>query len=262
VRNYKKLLLVFGLVSVLSACFSESPTKKDTTPKLCTNNANYVEPFYPVFEDLPTITDERDGQVYKYTVIGTQTWLAEDMNYVPEGFTSYCYFDEDSNCDTFGRLYPWFSAMMSYDPPQTGHHQGVCPEGWHIPSDAEFREMESATGFCEDWIDEFDQGLFSGLKSDYTLTLLLDEDWAWEYTGGKNPYGLSLVGGGGYTVEEYRTGNWLRRYGQYLNRTFDYKNGRIYFINRLISSGTSFQPSNIQATGSGAGYAVRCIKDD
>jgi uncharacterized protein (TIGR02145 family) len=99
------------------------------------------------------LCDERDGKKYFYVVIGegetAQTWMAENLNYNVEG--SKCYDNEDENCETYGKLYNWATAMnlasscnSSICSVQT-KHRGVCPSGWHIPSDAE-RSVLAAVG--------------------------------------------------------------------------------------------------------------------
>jgi uncharacterized protein (TIGR02145 family) len=97
------------------------------------------------------MTDRRDGQVYKTVKIGTQTWMAENLNYAVD--SSWCYENSADSCAKYGRLYQWAAAMdidASYNDEEwdgsDANHRGACPAGWHVPTDAEWTTLETAVG--------------------------------------------------------------------------------------------------------------------
>jgi hypothetical protein len=92
-----------------------------------------------------TICDTRDGKIYKVATFDTQTWMIENLNYssCSTKGQSWCYDNNEANCAQYGRLYSWTAAMgidSKFQKQYTtlsGTQRGICPEGFHIPSDAE-----------------------------------------------------------------------------------------------------------------------------
>lgn len=99
----------------------------------------------PTIEIPGTITDSRDCKHYKVATFDTQTWMVENLNYssCSTKGQSWCYDNKEANCDTYGRLYTWTAAMGIDSKFQKEYttlsdtQRGICPEGFHIPSDAE-----------------------------------------------------------------------------------------------------------------------------
>ena len=100
----------------------------------------------PSFTCGQLLTDIRDGKTYQTVLLGTQCWMRTNLNYGSSiaGTLSqtdncqvekYCYADNASNCTVYGGLYQW-DELMQYQ--TTIPLQGLCPPGWHIPSQVEW----------------------------------------------------------------------------------------------------------------------------
>jgi len=103
------------------------------------------------------LTDTRDGNTYSTVQIGSQCWMASNLDYgtlissnnasdnqVDNSIVEkYCYGDAASACTGGGGLYQWGEAMNYSTVAGT---QGICPEGWHVPTDAQWKGMEFYLG--------------------------------------------------------------------------------------------------------------------
>jgi len=135
-----------------------------------------------------TFTDARDGQTYKKTTIGKQTWMAENLNYVPPSGNSWCYEFRPDSCAKYGRLYDWATAMgldASYNSKEWGGRDDkskkVCPAGWRLPSGKDWEKL--MLNFCR-------------TVDDCSLMYLTADD-GWNNGGGMDMYGFSALPGGG-----------------------------------------------------------------
>lgn len=101
-----------------------------------------------------TFRDPSDGQTYRTITIGNQEWLADNLNRGQminsnqqqtnnSAIEKFCYDNDPRNCDRLGGLYTW-SEMMAYS--SEPGVQGICPTGWWIPTDENWKELEITLG--------------------------------------------------------------------------------------------------------------------
>lgn len=89
-------------------------------------------------------TDFRDGKKYKGVRLAGQCWMAENLKYRAEGLQSFCYDGYTDFCEQYGALYSWNIAMQGEEKESS---RGICPEGWHLPSDDEWQRLIDSSGF-------------------------------------------------------------------------------------------------------------------
>lgn len=202
--------------------------------------------------------DIRDGQTYSTVQIGTQCWMAENINIgmMVNGHTSqtdddtfekYCYNNSTSNCETYGGLYQW-NEMMEYS--TTPGVQGICPSDWHLPTDAEWctleNEVDAGTVSCSalGW-----RGTDVGGNLKETGTT----HWHHPNTA-TNSSGFTLLGSGyRNTSGTFSSGT----YGAYLWTSN--VNGSTAAWDRRLWHG--YTGVNRYYGSKALGYSVRCLKD-
>lgn len=206
-------------------------------------------PFNPNIE-YGKLTDSRDKHTYKTVTIGSQTWMAENLNY--ETPASYCYDDNPSNCTKFGRLYTWAAVMDSTGTWTTngkgcGYNKtcsptypmrGVCPEGWHLPTQTEWEKLFNAVG------------------GQSTAGTKLKSLSGWNSSGnGTDAFGFSALPAG----DRDYYGNFGNE-GNYANfwSSTEYDSNRAYYIELEYYDDDAFLGNNFKYTG----YSVRCLKND
>jgi len=122
-----------------------------TNVSLCSasKSRNIIVQPAPVFVCGNNLTDIRDNKIYPSVQIGSQCWMAVNLNHGNIILSSqvqndnciaekYCYNDLVTNCTNYGGLYQW-DEMMKYDDTQAG--QGFCPPGWHVPTENEWQTL-------------------------------------------------------------------------------------------------------------------------
>ncbi|NQV15930.1 right-handed parallel beta-helix repeat-containing protein, partial [bacterium] len=123
-----------------------------------------------------TIVTDIDGNIYPTVQIGDQVWMAENLKVthyrngtsitnVTDDNTwgeltteAYCIYNNNASdeVDTYGALYNWYAVTDAYN---------IAPEGWHVPTDAEWKELEMALGMSQSEADaEFWRGTNEGSK--------------------------------------------------------------------------------------------------
>ena len=146
-------------------------------------------------------TDSRDGRTYSGLKIGTQTWMIDNLAYLPEvnqsgdkstrdpryyvyGFegNNVSFAKTEENYQTFGVLYNWPAAMDGEQMSNTipSGIRGICPEGWHLPSN-------------DEWEILFQYGYnLRGYMGRPSISQVLSSDSYWEYSSKKGDTGRNL----------------------------------------------------------------------
>ena len=136
------------------------------------------------------ITDARDGKSYNTVLIGAQCWMAQNLNIGTringsqvqtnnQVIEKYCFGDLESNCDIYGGLYQWDEAMQYVT---TAGVQGICPAGWHLPTDAEWTTLTTFLG---------GESVAGGKMKETGTT-----HWSSPNTGATNTSGFTALPGG------------------------------------------------------------------
>lgn len=185
--------------------------------------------------NLEKVTDQRDGKVYRIVTIGTQTWMAENLNFWTNN--SWCYLGEFSNCEKYGHLYTWDAATTA------------CPSGWHLPTDEEWKLLEIEIGMSKVQANELgSRGVNEGYK------LKSKNGWR-SGGGGSDQYGFGGLpasqrnSGGSYGIDSIHSFWW----------TASKDSNKIDAYYRATSYYESTITRKTQSTG--IGNSVRCIRD-
>lgn len=175
-----------------------------------------------------TFTDSRDGQVYKTVVIGTKTWMAENLRFNVAGSIS----NLNSTAIEYGRLYTFDEASSA------------CPNGWHLPTDQEWKALEMALGMSA--TDADDTGYRGIIASGMRSTAGWDNN-----NNGSNTSGFNALPSGG-AINGLSWDSSLANFWTATESTSTRAWHRALGTNQGVYRGT--EPKTLQ-------YSCRCIKN-
>ena len=213
--------------------------------------------------DYGTMTDSRDGKVYRTVTIGKQTWMAENLNYYDSTDLSvkkksWCFGKRDNGdsttCDVAGRLYTWAAAIDSaklYTDKSIdcGDRKicieldtvyGICPPGWHLPNNTEWSTLLTTVGG----------------NSTAAKVLKSRTGWYGSNKGRTDAYAFSALPAG------YRN-----YYGTFMyDGSFTYfwsstENDSLHAYNMGLFTYSYEEHADLYSYGKGYGFSVRCVKD-
>ncbi len=201
--------------------------------------------------NFATCTD-RGGNNYTIVEIGSQTWMAENLNVGTRingsvtqtdssgNFQKYCYDDNDTNCTVYGGLYQWNEAMRYKTTPGG---QGICPIGWHLPTSAEWTTLATNLG---------GESIAGGKMKETGTT-----DWLSPNTGAINSSGFTALPGGywdsgpGYFSSLTETAGF---WSSSVNYPYTFE---------AVARGLGYNYEVMEGFGASKedGYSVRCVKN-
>jgi uncharacterized protein (TIGR02145 family) len=205
-----------------------------------------------------TLLADVDGNLYHTVVIGTQTWMSENLKTTKyndnSGITpvtgnaawaaltseAYCWYDNDAttNKPLYGALYNWYAVNAG----------NLCPTGWHVPTDAEFKTLEMFLGMTQAQADGLSwRGTDQGTQ--------LKNTTGWTTGNGTNTSGFSALPGG---YRYYFDGGFVGAgtIGYFWSSDADVSPKRA-FMRQLDSTHAEVERANADEA---AGKSVRCVK--
>jgi len=187
-----------------------------------------------------TVTDY-DGNVYQTLTIGEQVWMKENLKSLHYANGSpinevLAYNNDNNLADTYGRLYTWDAAMKNSTLEKA---QGVCPNGWHLPSHNEWMALAQQLGGTN----------VAGGKLKETGTT----HWNSPNTGATNSSGFTVLPSGEYDNTQFQL---LNEYAVLWSSTQTSTQWAMYFY--LAYNDKELHPAEYEK---GFYYSVRCVKN-
>lgn len=220
---------------------SSSITSSSNTESSSGESSSSLNSVYDAVNN--TLTDLRDGQVYKTVTIGTQVWMAQNLNYLPNDTVGTIWAGKtlcgggawktktEGDCETFGRLYEEdFASIKNYT-------QAICPDGWSLPTKAQYQEFISSLG------------------DDAANKMRIDNSVYWDVDDATNQSGFSAVPSGYYSLAKGFNPIYEQNtpvVALFFDRKSQTGNSTIMIVDNTI---------NYMQFGDKQFAAIRCIKD-
>jgi uncharacterized protein (TIGR02145 family) len=259
-KQFIQLLLIAGLLFAVATACDKSDDPDGDTP-----NAGTVK--------------DADGNVYKIVTIGTQVWMEEnlkttkyrndkpieypgnDNNAWQSNITgSYAWHNNDIDWkDSYGALYNWHAVNNS---------NGLCPNGWHVPSDDEWTELldyVAAQGYPNEWNSPNSAG--NALRSCRQVSSPLGGDCAtsehprWNLHNihyGTDEFGFSALPGGFRNMDGSFFGLGLTS-GYWSSTQFEFD--ALHAWDRTLVNDNDYVYLGHNVRAKGYGFSVRCVRD-
>ncbi len=207
-----------------------------------------------------SIVSDVDGNIYNTVQIGSQCWMRENLRTTRYSDCTpvagrYAPNDDEANVPAYGYLYNW-AAVMNGAPSSSANPsgvQGVCPEGWHVPSDAEWTQLTNYVGSQSRY-------LCGGSSSNIAKALASETGWSNSSTAcevGNNPSGNNAAGfsalPAGYYIGYYSS---FGDYALFWSST-EYDTGLAYYRGLYYDEAFVYRYFNYKDYG----LSVRCLRN-
>ena len=262
----KKTIVVFCLGLLFSSCEKDP----DIGLYIIESDGTMSKPTFDVIVDAVT---DYDGNAYAAVKIGEQVWMKENLRTthyadgtsIPKGNSistteAFWYYPNNSSANKtiYGLLYNWKAVMgdASSSSANPSGVQGICPSGWHVPSDEEWMQLEMTLGMSQSDANG------TGYRGDIAAKLSGNTEWtsssAANAAGNLSAYGRNSSG-----FSALPAGNF--------NGSFNGVGDYAYFWDSSQRSGTLAWGRNLNYGSAGVyrgndlmsnGYSVRCLRDE
>ena len=254
--SFKKPVFLVLLSLFVVACFDDESVKPDNEEDPSIHDIDVYTQAESASEYMNSkvkygkLTDPRDGKVYKTLKIKNSVWMAENLNFSDSTLEpnieggNWCYDNETDFCNVGGRLYSWTAAMnisptfrngVKYETsPQYLHsvfQQGICPDGWHLPSPTEIHDL----------MDSKTASTFKSTKG-------------WRGDGnGDNTSGYTVLPTGFYANGKFCNAG----FDSYFWTSGEYSSNEAFVALHSFDSDKNVTGNRLKRNG----YSVRCVQD-